>query len=72
MLGFGLNQAHEFFIMQSDEYKQKVMKEMYEIRYNCNDIEDLIITALSNCKVDKEDFTQNDWNELIRYAEQLK
>lgn len=68
--GFGVNQAHEFFIMQSQMYKEQVINQMnYIIQYTYTIPDNILQLALNAIGVSKSDFTDPDWNELNRIAD---
>lgn len=69
--GFGINQAQEFFIMQSAENANKIINFMstYAVYNRGASEEDLIKIALNECNLDYTDFTDVDWNNILEKAQ---
>ena len=70
MFGFGVNQAHEFFIMHSDMLKEKVIKYLNAWANDFEDSGELLDAVLNYCgNLDQSNFTDGDWNDIVATAE---
>lgn len=70
MFGFGVNQAHEFFIMNSDMLKEKVINYLNAWANDFEDPDELLDAVLNYCgNLDQSNFTDGDWNDIVATAE---
>lgn len=70
MFGFGVNQAHEYFIMHSDMLREKVIKYLNAWASDFENSEELLNSVLKYCgNLSQSNFTDGDWNDIVVTSE---